>query len=62
MMQGWTLSLVFGVGHSDGDVIEKTKFGHEEVRSHELGATVGTTTQSIQGMGDIGVQRHVKVG
>jgi hypothetical protein len=45
--QGWTLSLVFGVGWSDGDAIEKTKFGHEEVHSHELGTVVGLDTQSV---------------
>jgi hypothetical protein len=56
--QGWTLSLVFEVGHSDGDGIEKTKFGHEEVHSHELGMMVGITTQSIQDMGEFNVRIH----
>jgi hypothetical protein len=61
MRQGWTLSLVFGVGQSDKDVTEKTKFGHEEAHSHELGVMVGLATQSVQGMGDISVWRHGRI-
>jgi hypothetical protein len=43
-------------------VTKKTKFRHEEVHSHELGMTIGLATQSVQGMGDISVQRHGRVG
>jgi hypothetical protein len=57
-MQGWTTAFVFGFGWSDRVAIENTKFRHEEVHSHELGAMVGLATQSVQGMGDINVQRH----
>jgi hypothetical protein len=39
---------------------KKTKFGHEEVHSHELGVTVGLATQSVQGMGEFSVWRHGK--
>jgi hypothetical protein len=41
---------------------EKTKFGHEDAHSHELGVTVGLATQPVQGHGDISVQRHGRVG
>jgi hypothetical protein len=58
MRQGWTLALLFGVGWSDKDVIEETKFGQEEVHSYELGAVIGLATQSFQGMGEISVWRH----
>jgi len=30
VMQGWTLALVFGIGKSDEDVKENTKFRHGE--------------------------------
>jgi hypothetical protein len=60
--KGWTLSLVFKVGHYDRDATEKTKFGYEEVHSHELGATIGLATQLFQGTGDINVQRHGNIG
>jgi hypothetical protein len=41
---------------------KKTKLEHDEVHSHELGAMVGLNIQSFQGMGDISVQIHGKVG
>jgi hypothetical protein len=58
--QEWTLALVFGVGWSDRDATENTKFGHEKIHSHEFGVTVGIVTQSVQGMGKFNVWRHVK--
>jgi hypothetical protein len=58
MRQGWTFSLVFGVGQSDRDATENTKFGHEVVHSHDLCVMVGLATQSVQGMGDINMWRH----
>ena len=60
--QGWTLALVFGVGQSHGDATKKTKFGHEELHFHGLGMMVELATQSVQGMGDISVRRHGRVG
>jgi hypothetical protein len=58
----WTLVLVFGVGLSDEDAIEKSKFGHEEVHFHGLDATIRLATQSVKGTGDISVWRHDIVG
>jgi hypothetical protein len=53
--QGWKLALIPGVGKSDIDATEKTKFGHEEVHYHGLSVKIGLATKSVQGMGDISV-------
>jgi len=51
-------SLIFEVRRSDGDIERKTTFGHEEVHFHELGATIGLATQSVQEMKDVNVRKH----
>jgi hypothetical protein len=58
---GWTRFLVFGVGWSDENATENTKFENEELHSHELGVTIGLATQYFQGMGNINVRRHGRV-
>jgi hypothetical protein len=63
MRQGWTLSIVFEVERGDGRLQPKNiKFKHEKVHSHELGMMVGLDSQSVQGMADINVRRHSRVG
>jgi hypothetical protein len=56
--QGWTLSLVFGVGQSDEYAIEKTKFVHEYVHAYGLCRMVGLSTQPFRDVGVKSAQRH----
>jgi hypothetical protein len=49
--KNWTLALVFELEKVTKMQTKRTMFGHEEVHSHDLGMTIGLTTQSVQGMG-----------
>jgi hypothetical protein len=59
--QGWTLALVFGVGQSDEDATEKTKFRHGEAHL-KTWMTSWIDHPTSTRLETCNVQRHGRVG